>query len=889
MSSEVFNLAILLSLKDAASGGLDRAGTKIRALGKDGKLLSEAFDDLRDNLNRDLAIGGVGVAGLMLLKKGVDEAGDLETTVLNLRQAYQEVASQSGKTREQQESDIRKILALATELGNQLQGNTSTYADIFTAMNKAGIDAEITLSGAGKAAAYLANVTGAIRKGTAPQLAEDLGSYGKMFDLKGNEYMKVVELFSSLEDRFNIGSSNLVEASKYFFSTAKGVMGMRGLSGAEDTGKLFAFVKRYAGREGSEAGTTLDAVITQFIAHKKKVQDLFSDKGIKLEFFDAKGNFQGIENMFTQFEKLRTLSPEERGIRLNEIFGEQGARVAGAMVEQGVQGWRNITAEANKSVSVNEKIKGQMDTYNAKTEALSGSWQNFKATAFTPLMDSTKGFLDKANSIVGSMQKFSAENPGLMKTLGTLAAYGTTALVVYSGFKTLTTGIRMFRLASAFSSGAGLIPYLNGTATAANVASTSMATATTRATGLRGAIQGISSNSTVRVGVQIASIIGIEYLLQLIAWEVQQAINAGEANKRVSTGAKENYELFQKSQSQGMTYNQKDLEGKANLAWSIALNSGLDFAIGGKQWEKMSFWQKFSHGAAQSYLYPITKWSGAENKFAGYGREHDKNTIAQGFKTYNPELQDSRIMAEFLKQLPQRITNPDERKTVQEGVQTAFPESFSKAMQELSGLNFTPFTQSFAEFSQNSQQMGQQTQTTVQSLSELQQPFYTTQQTVTNFGESASKVPTPLNNIATSANSASNSLNSLSSKIENWQMPSPNIQTIQVPIQSTDGANSSTIIPSRAIGGVVERDGMAMVHAGNIITPARVTKGLNVAKVDLGNSSSSAPISISYSPQITIKGGDKKATKEFRALLYQHKKDLEQIVTERMNNGRVRA
>jgi len=887
MSSEVYNLAILLSLKDAASGGLDRAGARIRALGKDGKMLSETYDKLRENLNRDLAIGGVGLAGLALLKKGVDEAGNYEEALLNVRQAYQENAKYSAYSAEVQKDQIRRIMALATELGNQLQGDTADYANIFTAMNKAGVDAEVTLNGAGRAAAYLANLTNAIRTGQGPQLAEDLGSYGKMFDLQGNEYMKAVETFSAISDRFNLSSGNLIEASKYFFSTARGTLGLKGFEGSQETAKLIAFAKRFAGREGSEAGTTLDALITQFIAHKDKaVAALAKEKGIKLEFFDEKGSFQGVENMFAQLEKMKALSPEDRAASLNAIFGEQGARIAGSMVEQGVEGWRNITAEMNKAVDVQSLINQKMDTYNAKSEALSGSWQNFKATAFTPLMEDTKQFLDGANSMVGAMQQFAAENPNLMKTLGTIAAYGTTALVAYSGFKTLTTGIKLFRLASTFSRAEGLIPYLQGTATAANAASASMATATTRATGLRGAMQRISSNSTVRIGVQIAAVMGIEYLLTLIASEVQKAIDAGTSQKNVSTVAKSNFDIFQKAENEGLKFNQTDIADKANLAWFTALNNGLDYAIGGTQWDKLSFIQKFSHASAQSFLYPLTKMSGAENKFAGWGRQHDKDTIAQGFKNFSPELQDFRIMAEFLKQLPQRVQNPDEQKLVKEGLQTAFPESFTKAMQSLeglAGLNFAPITQSFAEFSQTSQQLNQQTQTTVQSLSELQQPFWTTQQNVTQMGDAANKVPSPLNNVASSANSASNSLSSLSSKIENWQMPVPQVQTIQVPVQG----DTTGIFPSRAIGGVVERDGMAMVHAGNVITPAKVTKGLKTANVGSAVQSSSAPV-INYSPQITVYG-DKNSEANFRTMLYEHKKDLERIVTERMNNGRIRS
>lgn len=533
----------------------------------------DRYNALREKMTRDAAIGGAGVAGLMILNKGIQSAATKEEAILQLKQAYEEDAKASGRSREVQERDIRRIMALATDLGNLLQGNTNQYAEIFTAMNKAGIDAETTLDGAGRAAAYLVNVNGALRKGMAPQVAEDLGSYGKMFDIRGKDYMRVVELFSALEDRFNIGSGSLVEASKYFFSTAKTAMDLRGIEGAETTAKLFAFMKRYAGREGSEAGTSLDAVLSQFIRHDEARKALKKDFGVDIQLFDDKGQFRGVENMFAQFEKLRKLSPESRAQRLHAIFGEQGARVVGAMVDKGVEGWRTITNEANKSVSVNEKINAQMQTYNAKVEALSGSWENFKSSAFTPLMDDAKKFVDTGSDIVNWLQKISAENPGLMGTLGTLALYGSTAMVVYGAFSTLTTGVRLFRMASAFSRGGGLIPYLNQTTVAANttanalsattnrvagftsnlnVASTSMATATKHATGLRGKLQGLAASPNVRLGIQIVGIAAAEYAVTSV---VQSLTELSERLERIKVKGKEIRENYDSMMGQWLLYN----------------------------------------------------------------------------------------------------------------------------------------------------------------------------------------------------------------------------------------------------------------------------------------------------------------------------------------------
>ena len=52
MSSAIFELAILLSLKDAASNRLDSFGDKLRARGKDARYALEEFESLRRGIGR---------------------------------------------------------------------------------------------------------------------------------------------------------------------------------------------------------------------------------------------------------------------------------------------------------------------------------------------------------------------------------------------------------------------------------------------------------------------------------------------------------------------------------------------------------------------------------------------------------------------------------------------------------------------------------------------------------------------------------------------------------------------------------------------------------------------------------------------------------------------
>ena len=72
----------------------------------------------------------------------------------------------------------------------------------------------------------------------------------------------------------------------------------------------------------------------------------------------------------------------------------------------------------------------------------------------------------------------------------------------------------------------------------------------------------------------------------------------------------------------------------------------------------------------------------------------------------------------------------------------------------------------------------------------------------------------------------SNFVNTIANTVFPSRQPASSVTVVKSYNQGPDSNDVMWKGPSRAIGGVVERDGMAMVHRGNVITPARVTRGL---------------------------------------------------------------
>lgn len=672
-SGQVFELAVLLSLKDALSGGLDRVDAKLRATGKTGQATLQTFESLRKSISRDLAIGGIGIGALSLLKKGVDNAAEYETSVLSLKSAYQEVAGASALSATEQGAQLNQLSKLAKRMGNDLQGNTQNYIDVLVGLKQAGVETTTVLNGAGEAASYLANVSGALLEGRAKEQAKELGQFGKMFKLKPEDFLPSVNLFSALKDRFDIDSSSLVESSKYFLPTANS-LGMTGLGGAQDTAKFFALMKRQAALEGSQAGTSATSMFTMFVTHKKDLAKLKKELGIDLQLFDKKGNFQGWENAFKQMEQFRKLTGEKRAEALNRVFGEQGGKVAGAMVESGAEGWRNITTESAKAVSVNEKINQQMATYAAKMEALEGTITNLKAVTFTPMLDSLKPGIDLTNQIVSGLQGFAEAHPAIAKTGTTLFGLAAVNMTVYSGIRMMITGWRLWKIVSAVGAGEqGLLTFLRKTRTESLAAGDAMQTASVKAGGLKSRLSGLSGGVTV--ALRIGSIIGLEYAIQTA---IQTYLDAREAEKGARRATSENVKaldnLVTNSTKANVPVDPKIYESQATSTFSILnLDDQLKKSLGAslQAGSKYNSFNEFFKGFLPA------NWN-------QYGAEGFQPHMAkQVFREKAPELSRTEVMLPFLKLLEEKIPNQAQRSEVHGVLAQEFPTAFKEASQQL--------------------------------------------------------------------------------------------------------------------------------------------------------------------------------------------------------------
>lgn len=552
MANEALQLAVLLTLKDSASTGLDRFASRLKVAGKEGQTFANQYARLQESLQRDLVIGGVGVAGLFsslaLMKKGVDVAGTFQAAMTELRTTFTEVGKDGKVNMDFLGKEMLKAEALTVKLGNKLPGTTQDFVEMTKVLKQQGLASEDIFSGLGEAVAYLAVAT----KSAPADLAKNFAQFAQMFELSGNDAKKAADTFSRLYVTSGIKSDELIEGMKYFQGRAGSAMGLTGLEKAQEITQILGIMKRH-GHEGSAAGTYLTDMISEYNTSKAKgkFDELKKATGIEIEWFKD-GKFAGWDTVFRQLQQFQKLTDEVRSTKFEELFGRRGMTAATVFSKTGADGWESAKDRLKQAIDLDSNINAVSANYVNQIESLTGSLENLVVAGFEPLLPAFSRTAEAANEVVGNLTDFARANPGLVTTLATLTLYGTTAMTVYSAFKTLTTGVRMFRIASAFTRGDSLLPYLRQTAQAANTASSSWttmsATMTREMNGVqrqartfKDSLRSFTGSQNFKIGVQIASIAGLEYLITRLVGGMLSSASAEAADKATRQDAAESF------------------------------------------------------------------------------------------------------------------------------------------------------------------------------------------------------------------------------------------------------------------------------------------------------------------------------------------------------------
>ncbi len=396
-----FELKALITGVDKLSPALSRMQKNIRSFKRQAEASSK---------------GGLGMAaGLAAgLTLSLKTYADQENAATGLKVAMMQANGEVGKS-------FKSINKLAVGLGNQLPGTTADFQNMMQMLVRQGIPAENILGGVGKATAYLA-----VQLKKTPEAAAEFAA--KMQDATGTASDDMMGLFDTIQKAFYLGVDDTNMLS--FFTKTSSVLQMvnkDGLKAAQGLAPISVMMDQM-GMNGESAGNAVRKVIQAGLS-VKKVNDvnkvLARQKlGINLDFTDGKGSFGGLDNLFQQLAKLKSLSDVKRTGVMKALFGDDAEtlQVVNALIDKGKDGYDQVQQKMNRQANLNSRVQAQLGTLTNLWEAMTGTATNGLAAIGSAFSGDAKRITIWLGDLGERFTKFADENPRVIRGAFGLAA-----------------------------------------------------------------------------------------------------------------------------------------------------------------------------------------------------------------------------------------------------------------------------------------------------------------------------------------------------------------------------------------------------------------------------------------------------------------------------------
>lgn len=380
----------------------------------------------------------------------INTAGDFEASMSN-------VEALSGATGE----ELTALSDKAKEMGATTKFTAGESADALSYMALAGWDTQSMLEGISP----VLNLAAAANMDLA-QASDIVTDYLTAFGLKASDTTHFVDVMAYAMAHSNTDVIQLGEAYKACASTATSL----GYSVEETTAVLATMAN--AGVKGGEAGTALNAIFTRLATNTKECGDTLAEYGVQI--YDAHGNMQSLSSILTGMAGIwDTLTDQEQANLAKVIAGtNQYSKLQTIMAgcseaaAEGGQSFADYTAALNDCAGSADKMAGTMlDNMNGRLTLMQSAADGLKIAIGEDLTPVMSDLYDVGAEVLGWMQGFVEENPGVVKGI----AAGTVTLGGLVGTLTaVSAGIKLAHAAATLFTGS--LAGLAGPLTLASVA-----------------------------------------------------------------------------------------------------------------------------------------------------------------------------------------------------------------------------------------------------------------------------------------------------------------------------------------------------------------------------------------------------------------------------------
>lgn len=337
-------------------------------------------------------------------------------------------------------ADFQKISDLAGSLGDRLPGSTADFQEMMTMLRRQGLSSQSILGGTGEAAAYL---------GVQLQkpVAEAAEFAAKMQDATRTAEKDMMGLMDTIQRAFYLGvdDNNMLQG----FTKLSPVMGIIKQQGLEAANTLapFLVMMDQTGMAGESAGNAIRKVFQSGVDSKRftKANAALSDMkaGFDLEFTDGKGEFGGIDNLFAQLDKLKSLTSVQRTSVMKELFGDDSEtlQVVNTLMDKGLSGYQEVANKMRDQADLQTRVKEQLGTLANVMDAAQGSWSNAMSEMGNTVAPQLKDFLNGIGNVATGLKEWVKEHPVLTAAIIKTAAGLALLLAVGGGITVMLASI----------------------------------------------------------------------------------------------------------------------------------------------------------------------------------------------------------------------------------------------------------------------------------------------------------------------------------------------------------------------------------------------------------------------------------------------------------------
>ncbi|MGL6428025.1 phage tail tape measure protein [Aeromonas hydrophila] len=411
----------------AANTVLDSQRAKLSQLADQQKRLNQVKASYRQTQELRGQIAGHGATALatgtamgLTTLKPVIEFARAETSVVDLKVS---MMGKGGQVRQ----EFQAISDLATKLGNKLPGTTADFQNMMSTLIQQGMSAKSILGGLGEATAYL---------GVQLKMPFDQAALfaAKLQDATGTAENDMMGLMDTIQRSFYLGvdSNNMLGAFSAL-TPALSVLRKTGLDAANTLAPLIVMADQ-AALSGESAGNAYRKIF-QMSMNPDKIAKATKGTGLKLDFTNGKGEFGGLENMYTQLAKLKNLNTVARLRVLKGIFGDdkETLQALDIMITKGMDGYRATQKKMADQAALQERVNAQLGTLGSLWDAATGTFTNAMVNFGEAIAPEIKAITEWIAELSERLGDWAKKNPELSNTLMKVGGILSAVTIAFGG------------------------------------------------------------------------------------------------------------------------------------------------------------------------------------------------------------------------------------------------------------------------------------------------------------------------------------------------------------------------------------------------------------------------------------------------------------------------